>query len=329
MSILVETQGLKKSYPAGSGLFAKKSCSYALAGVDISVKKGKSLGLIGESGCGKSTLGKLIAGLEQPTGGSVLFKGQKISGLRFEQMRPLRRNLQMIFQNHAAAFDPRYTIGETIVETIQNYEQLSAREYWRTAAAILGKVGLDGAYLDCRPDELSGGQRQRANIARALVLQPEFVVCDEPVASLDFSIRKQILDLLNDLKTSFGLTYLFISHDLSTVKYVCSEIAVMYLGKVVEVLESIDRLEQTICHPYTVALFDSVPVSHPRQRKNRSNCLVEWDSRQLATAVAGCRFYNRCLHSMLHCALEEPALKYVGQGHYVACHLTACRSCSP
>jgi peptide/nickel transport system ATP-binding protein len=225
----------------------------------------------------------------------------------------------MIFQNSASSFDSRDTIGDALCEAIRNFEKLHSREASERAEQMLAQVGLDRSYLWRYPRELSGGQRQRANIARALILHPRFVVCDEPVSSLDFSIRKQTLDLLNELKAQFGLTYLFISHDLSTVRYVCDTVAVMYLGRIVERMEGTEGISERICHPYSRALFDSVPVCDPNMRKTRRAGLHgEATVRDIPSM--GCRFHTRCPCADNICEREEPKPVKIADGHIVACH---------
>ncbi len=314
----MRTEGLTKSYGTSHKKGEKNTSFKAVDNVNLHITRGCSLGVIGESGCGKSTLGRLITGLERPSSGSVIFDGSEISGFGFRRMRPLRKQLQIIFQNSSSSFDPRYTIGATISESLANFCSLSAAEFRKKTVKILTQVGLNGSFFCRYPDELSGGQLQRANIARALVLQPQFVVCDEPVSSLDFSIRHKILNLLDELKEHFGLTYLFISHDLSTVQYICNEVAIMYLGKIVERVPVTDELSRQVSHPYSRALFDAIPVTDPSRRRVRRASL---GGEAVSVHVSsGCPFQPRCPYSGERCLQKEPELIQISERHWVACH---------
>lgn len=266
MCDLIKIENVSKQFHTNKFSLDKEQ-SFAVKNVSINIKQGCSLGLIGESGSGKTTLGRMICRLENVSDGDIYFRDKKITNLTLKQMLPYRKNIQMVFQNSTSIFDPSYTIGETLREILLNNKKVSKKECDERINEILNQVELKKEYKNRYPNQLSGGEKQRANIARALIINPEFVVCDEPVSSLDFSIRKQILDLLNKLKKEMGLTYLFISHDLSTVKYACDSIAIMYRGEIVEYIEHIDRLEEKIKHPYTKVLFNSVPSTDPLNKK--------------------------------------------------------------
>ena len=319
MEFLLETDHLKKYYgkeSASKG--SRNSIVKAVDGVSLKIEKGRSLALIGESGSGKTTFGKLVAGLEKPSEGTISFLGKEVQNLKERDFRPFRRELQMIFQSSNGVFDPTYTIGESIREVMQNYMPMSPAEYEDAIDEILEKVGLEPAMKHRYVSQLSGGQCQRANIARALVLRPKLVICDEPVSSLDFSIRKQILNLLNDMQEEFGLTYLLITHDLSNVPYVCKAVAIMYQGKVVEYIDRTDCIWQLAFHPYTKLLFQSIPATDPRKRKIGMND-TELHSSETA-AVQGCCYQNRCSLCTKKCKIEEPELVLAGDEHWVACH---------
>jgi peptide/nickel transport system ATP-binding protein len=288
----------------------------ALNQVSIRIFPGKSIALIGESGSGKTTLGKIMTGLIHPSMGNVLYRGKEISKLSLTQMRPYRKQIQMIFQNGTGVFDPLDTIGDSIRETIRNYEKISDRQIGERVASVLKMTGLE-EHLGYRyARELSGGQQQRANIARALVVNPEFVVCDEPVSSLDYCIRSQIIDLLKQMKAQLGLTYLFITHDLSTIRQLCDGIVVLYEGSIVEQMDTFTNLKQEILHPYTQELFASIPVADPAFRKVKNRELL-W---RTASTDEGCRFYHRCPRKMEQCRRSKPALNVVSKGHLIACH---------
>ena len=324
MTALVQVEDLVKNYARHSTLIGKTQYFNAVDGVSLSIQKGETVGLLGESGCGKSTLGRMMVGLEEPTAGSVLFSGKNIYTLRFEQLRLLHKDMQMIFQNNTTIFNPYFTIGSSIMEVLFNFAAPSSKEALKLVMEMLEKVGLDEECFYRYPDELSGGQRQRANIARAMVLHPAFVVCDEPVSSLDFSIRKQILNLFKELQRSFDVTMLFITHDITTVKYVCDRLIIMYLGKVVESLDSIEDLDEQISHPYTRMLFKSVPAADPEKRRDPQKRLTEHrkggDLSQTMMNGDGCRFYERCRLRMPQCERETPGLRRFAPGHFIACH---------
>jgi len=322
MEVLAETQNIRKSYEKQNLFTKKREQVSAVNGVSLKIQKGCSVGLIGESGSGKSTLGRMMAGLETPTEGQALFRGRQISNISLRKMRPLRRNIQMIFQNSSSVFDTSYTIGESIAEVIENSERVSKKECLEKIETILEQVGLDALYAQRYPKELSGGQRQRANIARALVLHPEFVVCDEPVSSLDYSLRKQILTLLNDLRNKFGLTYLFITHDLNCVPYVCDMMAIMYAGKIVEQIDLKKNTMPNALHPYTNLLLSCIPAKMPAERKKRMMESII-DTTVIPDSKHCCRFFPRCPFCTERCINEEPLLKEVASGHLVACHIIA------
>lgn len=320
MTNLVEVRNVSKSFLAKNN---KKSSDnvFAVRDVTLNIKKGYSLGLIGESGSGKTTLGRMICGLETATKGEIYYKEKNITNLKLRDMRKYRKYIQMIFQSNSTVFDPSYTIGDSLKEVLNNTERLSSGEILKREKHILTQVELKEDYINRYADELSGGERQRINIARALIINPEFVVCDEPVSSLDFSIRKQILNLLNDLKDTMGLTYLYITHDLSTITYVCDSVAIMYGGRIVEYMDTTKDLENNILHPYTKLLFQAIPCSSPENRKicnNKENHIM---TEEIKTGNEGCVFKNRCIYKQKICEGEVPVLKNVDAGHQVACHM--------
>ncbi|MCL6477346.1 MAG: ATP-binding cassette domain-containing protein [Peptococcaceae bacterium] len=319
--ILLRTEDLVKYYTTGGGLFSRASLKvHAVDGVDVSIKNGGTLGLVGESGCGKSTLGRLIARLETPDSGKIFYKNREITYCGGEELRLLRRKIQIIFQDSYSSLDPRQTVGGIIMEPLANFGVGSRQERKEMAAELLKTVGLEPAHISCYPHEFSGGQRQRINIARALALSPELIICDEPVSSLDVSIRAQILNLLKKLIDEFGLANLFISHDLAAVSYMADRIAVMYLGKIVEVLDAGDFANRS-CHPYSWALLAAVPV--PEVRKgNFEREILYGEPPSAVNPPDGCRFHPRCPRATAICREEEPELREVEDGHLVACHLS-------
>lgn len=286
--------------------------------VSFTVAAGKTLGLVGESGCGKSTLGRLVVRLEEPTAGKILFAGEETTGRTEGKLRELRRHFQIIFQDSSSSLNPRRTVGATIEEPLANFG-VAKEERRERVAELLTLVGLESEHASHYPHEFSGGQRQRINIARALALQPELVVCDEPVSSLDVSIRAQVLNLLRELKRRLNLSYLFISHDLAAVNYLADRVAVMYLGKIVEILPA-EGLVSQARHPYTRALLRAVPEPDPRQKTGQKP-VVRGEPPDPGRPPAGCRFHPRCPEARDLCRQEEPALKEVREAHLVACHL--------
>jgi peptide/nickel transport system ATP-binding protein len=316
---LVEAKNVRKWFVKGGLFSSPRPPVSAVRDVSLGIPRGSSLGLIGESGSGKSTLARMMAALESPSEGQVFYRNTELSSLSLRALRPYRRHIQMIFQNSADVFDPAYTIGQNIGELVMNSEGIQTRESVHRVYDILEQVGLDRSFADRMSHEISGGQRQRANIARALVARPEFVVCDEPVSSLDYSLRKQILTLLNALREKRGLTYLFITHDLRCVPYVCDGVAIMYGGKLMERFDLDSFSLDSAVHPYTRLLLASAPVKRPSERRNfpvenqQEHTLIP-DSR------ACCRFYPRCDAAFPRCSLEEPPPRTLGKRHWVACH---------
>ena len=307
-----QTQRLLKKY------YGKKKIVKAVDDVSLEIHAGSSMALIGESGSGKTTFGKLIAGLEKPTDGKFWFQGQEMQDLSEKQFRPYRKNLQMVFQSSSGVFDPGYTIGENILEILKLHEKLQEGEYEERVKEALIQTGLDPDIRNRYVGQISGGQCQRANIARALVLRPELVICDEPVSSLDYSIRKQILHLLNELQEKYEMTYLLITHDLSNVPYLCKEVAIMYQGRVVEFIDHTDSLKETAVHPYTKDLFDSIPVKEPKMRRIGSQ-----EKKIFSDTIPeqGCPYQNRCRRCTNICREHIPELTEIETGHFAACHM--------
>ncbi len=315
---LLKVDGLKKHYPVRSGLFGRNSEQVkAVDGVSFRLEQGRTLGIIGESGSGKSTMGRLILQLEKPTEGGVTFQGRELTGMTERQLRPMRTDMQIVFQDPYSSLNPRKRVGDQLGEPIRVHRLLEGAAVEKRVQELLEIVGLSGHYRNRFPHEFSGGQRQRIGIARALALNPKLIVCDEPVSALDVSIQAQILNLLKDLQGELGLTYLFIAHGLGAVDYISDEIGVMYLGKLVEIGDSA-RLFGAPRHPYTAALLASNPPGSPHERR-REESVLQGDIPSPLHPPAGCRFHTRCPYAQKRCSTEEPVL--TGEGnHSVACH---------
>ncbi|MDK2896341.1 MAG: peptide/nickel transport system ATP-binding protein [Candidatus Atribacteria bacterium] len=315
---LLQVQNLKQYFPIRAGVLRKiVDWVKAVDGVSFEVSPGETLGVVGESGCGKSTLGMSIMRLYEPTEGKVFFQGQEISSLQSSQLKNIRRDIQMIFQDPFTSLDPRMHVGPIIEEGMKVHHLASLPEIRRRALDLLEKVGLGAEYFSRYPHEFSGGQRQRIGIARALALSPRLIVADEPVSSLDVSVRSQILNLLKDLKKEYQLTYIFISHDLAVVRQVCNRVMVMYLGKVVEIAEG-EVFFSTPYHPYSVALISAVPVPDPDYEVKR--IILSGDVPSPINPPEGCRFHTRCPVAQEICQQVEPVLEQKEKNHWVACH---------
>jgi oligopeptide/dipeptide ABC transporter ATP-binding protein len=314
---IVKVKNLVKYFPVRGGLLQRVVAQVrAVEDVSFVVKEGETLGLVGESGCGKTTIGRTMLRLTEPTSGVVEFEGANIFKLRGRDMKAMRRNLQIIFQDPYASLDPRMPIGESVMEGLKIHGIGSPRERFDLAIETLRKVGLEDYHARRYPHEFSGGQRQRIGIARALALRPKFIVCDEPVSALDVSIQSQVLNILKDLQKEFGLTYLFIAHNLSVVEHISDRVAVMYLGKMVE-LANRDELFRNPLHPYTQALMSAIPIPDPKLRRER--IILKGDVPSPLNPPSGCRFHPRCPVAMAHCKVEEPVFKEANPGHWAAC----------
>lgn len=319
--VLVEVKDLKKYFPIRKGFFNKKKSNVkAVDGVSFFIRKGETLGLVGESGCGKTTVGRTIIKLYEPTSGKIIYDGKDISSLSSKEMIPYRRKMQMIFQDPYASLDPRMTVGDIIGESIDIHKLMSENQKQEKIRYLLKRVGLNGEHVCRYPHEFSGGQRQRIGIARALAVQPEFIICDEPISALDVSIQAQIVNMLEDLQGELELTYLFIAHDLSMVKHISNRIGVMYLGKIVELAKS-NELYNNPMHPYTQALLSAVPIPDPKKAATNKRIMLEGEIPSPIDPPPGCRFKGRCRYAKPICSKEEPKLKDLGNEHFVACHL--------
>jgi len=315
---VLEVESLIKHYPAKGGALGSRGAVHAVDGVSFSLRRGETLAIVGESGCGKSTLARCLMRLEEPTAGCVRLNGVDITRMGARALRPLRRHMQIVFQDPFASLNPRWSIGALMADPLRLQAMVPRHERRKRAGELLETVGLGADYLDRYPHELSGGQRQRVAIARALAVRPDIIICDEPVSALDVSIQAQVINLLKRLQAEFGLAYIFISHDLSLVRHISDRIAVMYLGQIVEIAETRD-MRRSVHHPYSQALFSAAPVPDPDLAQERPRLLLSGDVPSPLDPPSGCRFHTRCSYSQDVCRNEAPALRSV-LGRHVRCH---------
>jgi len=318
MDKLIEVKNLKKWFPVGKDATGKREILRAVDDISFYINRKEVLGLVGESGCGKTTCGKMLLRIIEPTSGSIFFDNVEITHLNRQEMKDFRRRMMIIYQDPYGSLDPRMRIGKAIAEPLEVHNIGSPKEREERVVQLMEKVGLSADQVNRYPHEFSGGQRQRIGIARALATNPEFIVADEPVSALDVSIQAQIINLLKELQQEFGLTLLFVAHDLSVVKHISDRVAVMYLGKIVEMAEK-RALFREPRHPYTQALLSAIPVPDPRQRKQQE--IIMGDVPSPINPPQGCRFHTRCPKVMDICKMEEPILKEIKPGYFVACHL--------
>ncbi len=314
---LIQVRHLKKYFPVHGGVLQRVVGQVqALDDVSFDIYEGETMGLVGESGCGKTTVGRTMLRLTEPTAGSVLYEGKEVFKLKGRELKAMRRNMQIIFQDPYASLDPRMPIGESVMEGLKIHNIGTPKERYQLAIETLKRVGLEEYHARRYPHEFSGGQRQRIGIARALALRPRFIVCDEPVSALDVSIQSQVLNILHDLQKEFGLTYLFIAHNLSVVEHISERVAVMYLGKMVE-MTSREELFRNPLHPYTQALMSAIPVPDPKVRRER--IILKGDVPSPLNPPSGCRFHPRCPVAFEQCSRAEPEFREVSPGHWAAC----------
>lgn len=320
---LIEVRNLKKHFPIMRGLFRKQAGAVrAVDGVSFDIYKGETLGLVGESGCGKSTTGRSILQLLKPTEGDVRFKDMDLTSLSVAELRKARRHMQMIFQDPYASLNPRMTVGGIVSEPLEIHNIGKGKERKERVKDLLKLVGLNPYFVNRYPHEFSGGQRQRIGVARSLATNPDFIVADEPISALDVSIQAQVVNLMDDLKSELGLTYLFIAHDLSMVRYISDRVAVMYLGKIVELSDK-DELYDHPLHPYTQALLSAIPLPDPKREGTRQRIVLEGDVPSPSNPPSGCRFHTRCAYTTDICKEEDPDFRDLGTTvtpHWVACH---------
>ncbi|MFC1961903.1 ABC transporter ATP-binding protein [Chloroflexota bacterium] len=315
---LLEVENLKKYYPVTAGLMARHVADVkAVDGVSFQIKAGETLGLVGESGCGKSSLGRTILRLEEPTAGRIFYKGDDITGWDKRELKTLRKEAQMIFQDPQSSLDPRMTVGDSIEEALLVHGEGNEKERLERVTELLRRVGLEPEHAGRYPHELSGGQKQRTGIARALAVNPKLIVADEPVSALDVSVQAQILNLVMDLQRELGLAYLFIAHDLAVIGQVSNRIAVMYLGQIIELADRAELFANPL-HPYTEALLSAVYLPDPHRRRKKA--LLQGEVPSPVAPPLGCRFHTRCPSVMERCRQEEPGLRSLVSGHFVSCH---------
>jgi oligopeptide transport system ATP-binding protein len=320
--VLLTVDNLVKHFLIKKGVFFTKTIGaiHAVDGISFAIKRGETFGLVGESGCGKSTTGRAILQLHRPTSGSVVFDGSNLVQMKGEDLRKMRKKMQIIFQDPYSSLNPRMTVGDIIGEPMIVHNMATGKQAQERVEELLQLVGLDPRFSDRYPHEFSGGQRQRIGVARALALNPSFIVCDEPIAALDVSIQAQVVNLLEDLQSKFNLTYLFIAHDLSMVRHISDRIAVMYLGIIVELAEADDLFDNPL-HPYTKALMSAVPVADPSVEEKRQRIILEGDVPSPVHIPPGCRFHTRCPVAVEQCKVDVPSWREVRPEHFVACHL--------
>ncbi|MBN6885186.1 peptide/nickel transport system ATP-binding protein [Cytobacillus horneckiae] len=316
--VLLSVNNLKKYYDIPQGLFKEKIIVKAVDDISFTITKGETFALVGESGCGKSTTGRTILKLTEPTGGRIIFDGNDIAALPYKKMRTLRNRMQMVFQDPYASLNPKKTVREILTEPLRVHKKFDHDTRLKKVKSMLEIVGLSEYHLDRYPHEFSGGQRQRIGIARAVILQPDFIIADEPVSALDVSVQSQVINLMLELQKEFELTYLFISHDLSVIQHMTDRVAVMYLGKIVEIAKTEDLFTNPK-HPYTKALLSAVPITHPKEKKER--IILKGDVPSPANPPSGCTFHPRCPAALDICKTQAPKTSEHGNSHSVSCHL--------
>ncbi len=318
---MIEVRNLKKHFEMRKGFFGGKTrILKAVDGISFSIAKGETYSLVGESGCGKTTAARTIIRIYDPTAGSILYDGADISTLSAKELLPWRKKMQMIFQDPYSSLDPRMTVGDIVGEALSLHGLRKGKEAGERVRELIGLVGLKSDHINRYPHEFSGGQRQRIGIARALAVEPEFIICDEPISALDVSIQAQVVNMLEDLQERFGLTYLFVSHDLSMVRHISHRVGVMYLGSLVET-GPVAELYTAMRHPYTKALLSAVPIADPKRSRASRRIILGGDVPSPLNPPSGCAFRTRCSRAMPRCAEEKPELRQIGPDHCMACHL--------